>query len=96
MIINGTAHEIRFYSVQGLITHPQKRGAFLLTEEATVIRNVAAGQNLNAQKKEGRPTIVENIPATINSGIYSHVDPVPGGSDDIVIVSQLFRAACTE
>ena len=54
---------------------------------------IPEGQNLNARKGESQLLTLGNIPCQTVAP-FVEVDPIPNG--DIVIVSQLYRAACKE
>jgi hypothetical protein len=92
-IVNGTNHKVVIYSVVGLIQHPERRGAWLISNNAEILKVIPEGQNLNAQKGESEILTLGNIPCQTVAP-FEQVDPIPEG--DIVIVSQMYRAACKE
>lgn len=92
-IVNGTSHAVVIYSVVGLTPHPERRGAWLISDDAEILEIIPEGQNLNARKGESQLLTLGNIPCQTVAP-FVEVDPIPDG--DIVIVSQLYRAACKE
>lgn len=92
-IINGTSHQISIYSegdcyaIQGGRKLIRKTGA----QPAYVID---PGSNLNAVK-ENKLAPTGDYPFTVKGGVqFTDADPIPDA--DLVIVSNLYRAACIE
>lgn len=89
-IQNGTAHEIRFYSPEDLEPHPTQRGAYVLARVADPYLVIPPGKNLNAIREPGMALEGMEVPMRTAASFVA-VDPLPEG--DLVVVSQLYRAA---
>jgi hypothetical protein len=92
-IVNGTNHKVVIYSIVGLTPHPERRGAWLISPDSEILHTIPEGKNLNAEKGEAQLLTLGNIPCQTVAP-FEKVDPIPEG--DIIVVSQLYRAACKE
>jgi hypothetical protein len=93
-IVNGTSHEIKFYSEQDTV--PVQGGRKLVLKEgAQPILVIKPGINLNAQKGNKEAPQIPGCAIPLKGAvIFVGHDPIPNG--DIVVVSNMFRAAVVE
>jgi len=92
-IVNGTSHEITIYSVEDCISVHNGR-KLVLKGGATPKAVIPPGINLNAQKGN-KPAPNGNYGFSVKGAvIFTDADPIPNG--DLVIVSNLYRAACVD
>jgi hypothetical protein len=93
MFLNGTPHEIVVYAQADCIFDSSLR-KFILKEESTPIYKIPAGVGLNAETKVGELKNPEF--AFLKKAVeFVSADPIPG-TDEIVIVSNLYRSALKE
>lgn len=92
-IVNGTQHEITIYSIEDC--EVIQGGRKLVVKEGAVPQTVIpAGSNLNAVKGN-KPAPSGEFGFTVKGAVtFADADPIPDG--DLVIVSNLYRAACVE
>lgn len=92
-IVNGTSHEITIYSVEDCV--PVHNGRKLVLKGGSIPQAVIPpGINLNAVKGN-KPAPSGNYGFPVKGAvIFIAADPIPEG--DLVIVSNLFRAACVD
>lgn len=92
-IINGTQHEITIYSIEGC-TQVQGGRKLLLNEGVHPVYVSPPGTNLNAVKgNKAAPT--GDYPFAVKGAVeFAAADPIPEGN--LVVVSNLYRAACAE
>jgi len=92
-VINGTEHEITIYSVEDCIS-VQKGRKLILKEGAIPKVVIPPGTDLNAVKGN-KPAPAKDFGFPVKGAIiFISADPIPDG--DLVIVSNLFRAACVD
>lgn len=93
-IFNGTTHEINIYNIADC--YEIQGGRKLVRKpDSSPIYTVPPGTNLNA-RKGNRPAPELNVPFEIRgAAIFESYDTIPE-EFDLIIVSQLFRAAVIE
>lgn len=92
-IVNGTEHEINFFQREQCTRSEDGRKLYI-KEGETPIYTVAAGKNLNCEKGNGFPPSGE-YPFDVKGAVkFFRYDPIPEA--DLVIVSNLYRAAVVE
>lgn len=92
-IVNGTSHTINIYAIDDCVSIQDGR-KLVLKEGAKPVAVIAAGSNLNATKVN-LPAPVGEFGFPVKGAVrFTDADPIPDG--DLVIVSNLYRAACVE
>lgn len=93
-IVNGTSHQIKFFAQEDTISVQDGR-KLILKEGAEPIFVIEPGVNLNAQKGNKEAPVLPGCAIPLKGAvIFVGHDPIPEG--DIVVVSNLFRAAVVE
>lgn len=89
-IFNGTAHEITIYSIDDCDQTDPRR--LVLKDGAKPVYTIAAGKPLNAVKVNKKFPDGDFPFPVAGAVVFESADPIPDA--DVVICSNLYRAAC--